>query len=462
VGIRQSCFIVFLRKLQKIKGYYYFCLEFYQPIMNYSETLEFLYAQLPMYQREGKAAYKANLDVTIKLDEHFRHPHQFYPSIHVAGTNGKGSVSHMIAAALQQAGFRTGLYTSPHLRDFRERIRIDGEMITEKYVTNFVEDNQRIIKELKPSFFEITAAMAFDYFARERVDVAVIETGMGGRLDSTNIINPIVSVITNIGLDHTHFLGNTLDAVAREKAGIIKKETPVIVGEKQAETMEVFAEKSQELAAPVTNASDRFEILSITSSAPFATQKVTLYDRFIGEEFTWKIDLTGHYQAKNLVTVLATLDAIRDKFPVSDKDREVALRKVRDKTGFRGRWDILDTHPLTVADTAHNTEGLTIVMEQLNQLEFNKLHIVIGVVDDKNLSNILKLLPQSAAYYFTRSQIPRALNERALRDKAYASGLHGESYENVADALHAARASAGENDLIYIGGSTFVVAEALT
>src|SRR6056297_1376915 len=329
------------KSIKNYAAFINFALNFMHSNMNYQETLDFLFTQLPMYQREGKAAYKADLNTTLQLDEHFRHPHQFYPTIHVAGTNGKGSVSHMVASALQQAGFRTGLYTSPHLRDFRERIRIDGEMITEKYVTNFVEDNQRIIKELKPSFFEITAAMAFDYFARERVDVAVIETGMGGRLDSTNIINPIVSVIRNIGLDHTYFLGNTLDAVAREKAGIIKKETLVIVGEKQAETMAVFAEKSQELAAPVTNASDRFEILSITSSAPFATQKVTLYDRFIGEEFTWNIDLTGHYQAKNLVTVLATLDAIRDKFPVSDKDREVALRKVRDKTGFRGRWDIL-------------------------------------------------------------------------------------------------------------------------
>ncbi len=429
--------------------------------MNYKETLAFLFEQLPMYQRDGKAAYKANLNTTIKLDEHFRHPHQFYPTIHVAGTNGKGSVSHMLASALQQAGFRTGLYTSPHLRDFRERIRINGEMINEKYVTNFVEDNQRIIKELQPSFFEITAAMAFDFFARERIDVAVIETGMGGRLDSTNIIKPIISVITNIGLDHTYFLGDTLKAIAVEKAGIIKQETPVIIGEKQPETMAVFSEMSQELAAPLTSASDRFEIVSTETYAPYTIQNIKLYDRFIGQEFKWRIDLAGNYQAKNLITVLATLDAIRGKFPVSDKDREVALKNIRKNTGFRGRWDILKTHPLTIADTAHNAEGLNMVMRQIDQLSYKNLHIILGVVDDKNLSNILDLLPRSATYYFTRSQIPRALNERVLREKAYLAGLHGESYEKVGDAMHAASSSAGENDLIYIGGSTFIVAEAL-
>lgn len=427
--------------------------------MNYNETLEFLYAQLPMYQREGKAAYKANLDTTKKLDEHFRHPHKFYPTIHVAGTNGKGSVSHMLGSALQQGGFRVGLYTSPHLRDFRERIRINGELISEKYIIDFVQDNQRVIKALKPSFFEITAAMAFDYFARERVDIAVIETGMGGRLDSTNIISPLVSVITNIGLDHTHFLGNTIEAIAGEKAGIIKPETPVIVGEKQPETINVFAQKSQELAAPVTNASDRFEIYDITSNPPYNYQKIVVFDRFMGSEFTWQIDLAGSYQAKNLLTTLATLDAIRGEFPVSDRDREMGLQQIRENTGFKGRWEIIDSNPLIVADTAHNAEGLNMVMEQLSRIDYLNLHVVLGVVDDKNLDDVLRLLPEKASYYFTKSQIPRALNERLLRDKAYAYGLRGESYGTVEYALNAARSAAVDDDLIYVGGSTFVVAE---
>ncbi len=429
--------------------------------MNYQQTLDFLFTQLPMYQRVGKAAYKADLETTLLLDEHFRHPHQFYPTIHVAGTNGKGSVSHILAAALQEAGYRTGLYTSPHLKDFRERIRINGEMISEDYVVQFVSNNQKIIEDLKPSFFEITAAMAFDYFARERVDVAVIETGMGGRLDSTNIIKPLVSVITNIGLDHTRFLGNSIEKIAEEKAGIIKPEIPVVIGEKQPETSEVYARKSAELAAPVNHATDRFEIHEVKTQPPYKTQFITLFDRFLGDEFTWELDLVGKYQAKNLITALTTLDAIRGRFPVDDNVRKRAFKKIRKLTGFKGRWEVLAQHPLTIADTAHNPEGLKDVVEQLSSIDYKNMHIVLGVVDDKNIDSILKLLPLKAYYYYTKASIPRALDEKILKQKAVKYNLHGESFEHVGSAINAAQNAASESDLIFVGGSTFIVAEVL-
>ncbi|PLX21853.1 MAG: dihydrofolate synthase [Salinivirgaceae bacterium] len=430
--------------------------------MNYRETLDFLFSQLPMYQRQGASAYKADLSTTLQLDEHFRNPHKHYPTIHVAGTNGKGSVSHMISSVLQEAGFKVGLYTSPHLKDFRERIKINGAMVNEDFVVQFVGYNQDIIKQLQPSFFEITAAMAFDYFARERVDVAVIETGMGGRLDSTNIINPELSIITNIGLDHTKFLVDTIEKIAWEKAGIIKAETPVVIGEKVAETANVFATKSQELAAPVHMAEDRFEIIKTFSEPPYYTQKVTLFDRVFNENIDWEIDLTGNYQANNLLTVLTALDILSGKFKHKLEHKLNGLKRVRKNTGFAGRWEILNKKPLTIADTAHNTEGLQYVLSQLNEIEYNHLHIVLGVVDDKNLESILPMFPKKASYYFCKANIPRALDEKALKSIAFKYNLQGESFESVLQAFEAAKSVALSNDLIFIGGSTFTVAEALS
>lgn len=427
--------------------------------MNYQETLDFLFSQLPMYQRQGASAYKADLKTTLALDEHFHSPHRFYPTIHVAGTNGKGSVSHMLSSALQEAGYKTGLYTSPHLRDFRERIRVDGEMITEDFVIRFVSYNTQIIKELEPSFFEITAAMAFEYFAREHVDVAIIETGMGGRLDSTNIIQPIASVITNIGFDHIQFLGNTISAIAAEKAGIMKSETPVIIGEKQPDAMVVYRNRSNELAAPVFVAKDRFEVQSVQTQPPFSTQKITVLDRLTHAEMEWELDLAGSYQVKNLVTVLTTLDVIRNKFPVTDAQLKRALRNVRKNTGFAGRWHILNQKPITIADTGHNKEGLAMVLSQIAGIDYAKLHIVLGVVDDKNIDDILPMFPTDAQYYFCRASIPRALDENILRQKGLSSGLVGASYASVDQAYVTAKAQASVDDVIYIGGSTFVVAE---
>lgn len=436
-----------------------FVVEFYLRIMNYQETLDYLFTQLPMYQRQGASAYKSDLETTLALDEHFRNPHRMYSTIHVAGTNGKGSVSHMLASALQEAGYKTGLYTSPHLRDFRERIRINGEMIDEEFVVRFVDYNNSIIHELTPSFFEITAALAFDYFARERVDIAVVETGMGGRLDSTNIIQPIVSVITNIGLDHIQFLGTTIPTIAAEKAGIMKPETPVVIGEKQAEAMDVYRMRSDELAAPVYVAQDRFKVTDVYAKPPFATQKITIHDMFTKADDVWELDLAGNYQSRNLVTVLTTLDVVRGKFPVSDSQLKRALLHVKQNTGFAGRWQVLNTKPLTIADTGHNREGLSMVLKQISEIKIKTLHVVFGVVDDKNIDDVLTMLPCDAIYYFTRATIPRALDENILREKAEANNLIGKSYHSVCEAFDAARGAANLDDMIYVGGSTFVVAE---
>ncbi|MFO7863375.1 MAG: folylpolyglutamate synthase/dihydrofolate synthase family protein [Salinivirgaceae bacterium] len=427
--------------------------------MNYQDTLDFLFSQLPMYQRDGKAAYKANLDTTIALDEHFRFPHKMFRTIHVAGTNGKGSVSHMLASVFEEAGYKTGLYTSPHLTDYRERIRINGKKISETFVTRFVEHNRAVITELKPSFFEITVALAFDYFAREQVDIAIIETGMGGRLDSTNIITPLASVITNIGFDHTRFLGNTIAEIATEKAGIIKEETPVVIGEKQPEAMDVYMKKSQQLAAPVNVAPDRFEIQKSTISDDFKLQVVDVYDRFLDEVQHWELDLVGAYQAKNLLAVLTTLDVVRGTFPATPDQVQRGLKHVRCNTGFAGRWQVLQHNPLAVADTAHNKEGLTMVMEQLSNLKKNHLHMVVGMVDDKNIPELLSLFPTNATYYFTKPSIPRAFDEKELHRMAADCNLKGEAYATVAEAWQAARNAAKFSDVIFVGGSTFVVAE---
>ncbi len=427
--------------------------------MNYQETLKWLFNQLPMYQRQGKAAYKANLNNTLKLDKYFDHPHIKFRSIHIAGTNGKGSVSHMLASVLQEAGYKVGLYTSPHLKDFRERIKINGEMISENFVVDFVHEHQKKFQEIKPSFFEMTVAMAFDYFAKQNIDVAVIEVGMGGRLDSTNIIKPELSLITNISLDHTAFLGNSLKKIALEKAGIIKENIPVIIGETQDETEKVFIDKAKEKNAEIYFADQYYKIdyamLSIDQKQVVNVEK--------NDEIVYKdinLDLLGNYQMKNLVTVFSAIDSLnKGGFNIDKKYIYSGLKNVTINTGLMGRWQILDNNPTIVCDTAHNLEGIRYIINQINQTPYKDLHIVFGMVDDKNTDNILSILPKQAKYYFTKASIPRALDQKLLKNKAEKYELNGESYENIILALTEAKKNAESNDLIFIGGSTFVVAE---
>lgn len=427
--------------------------------MNYQKTLNWLFDQLPMYQRQGQAAYKANLDNTLELDKYFNHPHRKFKSIHVAGTNGKGSVSHMLASVLQMSGYKVGLYTSPHLKDFRERIRINGKMVSEDFVVQFVEDHQAKFEEVKPSFFEMTVAMAFDCFAKENIDVAVIEVGMGGRLDSTNIIQPDISIITNIGLDHTAFLGNTLAEIAIEKAGIIKKNVPVIIGETQKETQELFKNIANTKQAQIYFADQYYsldyEMLSVDSKQIFNIrhENKVVYPNL-------KLDLLGKYQSKNILTVLRSVDLlIQQSYSIEKNSLYLALENVINNTGLMGRWQILTENPTIVCDTGHNFEGMKYVIDQIDQTPHKNLHVIFGVVDDKNIDKILEILPQNATYYFTRAEIPRALNQEILKEKANKYGLNGESYQKVETALKNAKKNAKHNDLIFIGGSTFVVAE---
>jgi len=428
--------------------------------MNYKETLDFLFSALPMFQRIGAAAYKANLDNTIAFDEYLDHPHINYKTIHVAGTNGKGSVCHMLSAILQEAGYKTGLYTSPHLKDFRERIRINGKCIPETQVTGFVENHKAFIEKIKPSFFEMTVAMAFDYFRKEKVDIAVIETGLGGRLDSTNIIRPVVSVITNIGLDHTNFLGNTLKKIAGEKAGIIKYHTPVIVGETQ-EIFPVFMRKANEMNAPLIVADQLYRLKELESGSIFKQNfRVYLRDSLRFDPIV--SDLPGNYQRKNITTVLSTIDTLKATgLEVHNKSILSGCRSVKELTGLRGRWEILDTKPLTICDTGHNREGLIEVVWQIRQTPHKRLHFIFGTVSDKDPAYVLKVLPKEAIYYFTQADIPRAMAREELVGIALREGLQGEIYPTPLKALEAARAASDSEDLIFIGGSTFVVAEVL-
>jgi len=423
--------------------------------MTYQQVLDFLFSQLPVYQRDGKAAYKANLDNTNALDDHFNQPHQNYLTIHVAGTNGKGSVSHMLASVLQQAGYKVGLYTSPHLKDFRERIKINGQMISEDAVISFVEQNKEIIKNLKPSFFEMTVALAFEYFSNEKVDIAVIEVGMGGRLDSTNIISPLVSVITNIGLDHTAFLGDNLKAIAGEKASIIKAGIPAVVGEWDAETASVFLSKALQRNTSVVFA-DKVRKLQVNNknNGPF-TVEFNSQPEFLNIS----LDLLGDYQKKNLFTTITTLQIVRDQLDISTEDIINGLSNVIANTGLKGRWQIISDAPKVICDTGHNKEGLSYIVNQLKNENFEKLHIVWGMVNDKDIDSVLELLPKTAKYYFTKASIPRALNEITLMRQAKTVGLQGSAYANVELALKKAKEAANENDIIFIGGSTFVVAE---
>ncbi|MFN2335741.1 MAG: folylpolyglutamate synthase/dihydrofolate synthase family protein [Bacteroidales bacterium] len=429
--------------------------------MTYHDTLNYLYSLLPAYHRVGKAAYKGNLDNTHELDSYFGHPHRRFRAVHVAGTNGKGSVSHMIASVLQEAGYRTGLYTSPHLKDFRERIKINGKMIGEEDVISFVSAHDGIIRRVQPSFFELTVAMAFDYFERMKVDVAVIEVGMGGRLDSTNIITPGLSVITNIGHDHMEFLGDTLAAVAGEKAGIIKEGVPVVIGETQPAVMDVFRDRAALMNASLAFADRLFRCRLGRIYVNALMRRYTVTDLRDGIVMSGATSLGGLAQKKNIQTVAAAVDALSVSFGLGREHFLKGVENVVASTGLLGRWQVLSRSPLMVCDTGHNREGLEYVVRQIKTTPKNALHMVLGFVSDKDLSSVLPLFPHDARYYFTRASVPRALDEKFLMAEAVKYGLAGDSYPSVAEALGAAQAAAGPDDMIFIGGSTFVVADAL-
>jgi dihydrofolate synthase/folylpolyglutamate synthase len=402
--------------------------------MTYQETTTWLFYQLPMFQMQGASAYKKDLTNTLLLVEHLQHPETKFKSIHVAGTNGKGSTSSMLASILQEAGYKVGLYTSPHLKDFRERIRINGEMISEEFVVDFVALNKPFFEDNQLSFFEMTVGLAFDYFAKEQVDVAVIEVGMGGRLDSTNVIMPLVSVITNIGFDHTQFLGDTLPKIAAEKAGIIKSNIPVVIGEYSEETKAVFIDKAKLEIAPIYFAQDNPEV-------------------------KYECALLGDYQIQNKKTVFKTIELLQSQFKIEEIHIKLGLKNVVQNTGLLGRWQILNHKPFAVCDTAHNSHGLKIVLNQIQKHQFENLHIVLGVVNDKDLDSVLPLFPKNAYYYFCKPNVPRGLNPEILKEKATDFGLVGKVFDSVSEAYDAASDLAMDCDFIYIGGSTFVVAE---
>ncbi len=429
---------------------------------SFNSTLEYLFAQLPMYHRIGEAAYKANLDNTQRIMEVLQHPHQNFLTVHIAGTNGKGSVSHSLASILQQAGYKTGLYTSPHLKDFRERIRIDGKMIDKKYVTDFVQKNKQELETIKPSFFEWTVGLALQYFKDKNVDIAIIETGLGGRLDSTNVITPVLSVITNISLDHINLLGNSVAKIAREKAGIIKPGVPVVIGEHDEATAKIFEQFAKKNKAPIVFASQNFRVRkSITKIKSGNTLKLDvnkgkkkLYEKL-------QLDLTGDYQLKNVCTVLQSVEMLQEFFKIKPRDIYAGLKSVSASTGLQGRWQVIAGKPMTVCDTAHNVAGIQIVLKQIEQNKFKQLHIVFGMVNDKDIASILKIMPAKATYYFCKPNIPRGLDAEQLLIKAQAFNLKGKAYRTVRLAYNAARKSASQQDFIFIGGSTFVVAEVI-
>jgi len=437
-------------------------------MMDYPQTLDYLYTQLPMFTRVGASAFKKDLTNTIALCNLLGNPQQKFRSIHVGGTNGKGSTSHMLAAVLQTAGYKTGLYTSPHLKDFRERIRINGEMISEDEVVNFVAQHRSDFEQIQPSFFEMTVALAFDAFARHEVYIAVIEVGLGGRLDSTNIITPLLSVITNIGYDHMNLLGDTLPEIAAEKAGIIKPGIPVIIGEYQPEIASVFLDRAQQAGSSLRFASQEWEAEAGVESSKFDVQnydddllkvevKNTESERSLPN---LSLDLTGSYQLKNIETVLSVVEELRTQgFTITDEQLTAALRQVKALTGLQGRWQTLSHHPLTICDTGHNAEGIQEVLKNIAAILYDRLHVVIGMVNDKDISKVLGLLPKDAHYYFCRPDIPRGLEADVLQQQALALGLQGNVYTSVGAALQAAQQQAGPNDLVFAGGSTFVVAE---
>lgn len=428
--------------------------------MTYEETIQYLFNSAPLFQHVGGAAYKEGLSTTHILDAHFNHPHNQYKTIHIAGTNGKGSCAHTIAAILQHTGLKVGLYTSPHLVDFRERIRINGEMMPQQYVIDFVEEERSFFEPLHPSFFELTTALAFKYFAEQHVDVAVIEVGLGGRLDCTNIISPILSVITNISFDHTQFLGNTLAQIASEKAGIIKHKVPVIIGECNAETRSVFEHKAHEVEAPILFAEDNKEVLSSEFSDLYGHKLRHYTTRSFGDIYG---ELTGECQIKNTNTILCALHSLSKIFSVTHEDITYAFEHVCEMTGLRGRWQILQEHPTIICDTGHNTGGWQYLAHQLAQIATsgNKLHIVFGMASDKDIERVMSTLPHEACYYWTKASVKRATSEQTIANIATKYDLHGKTYSNVAEAYEAAVNKASTNDYIYVGGSSFIVADLL-
>lgn len=402
----------------------------------FGQTVDWLYEKLPMFQRIGSTALKKDLHNITLLTEHLGNPHQKYLTIHVAGTNGKGSTSHMLASILQESGYKVGLTTSPHLKDFRERIRVNGEMCSEDFIIDFVENNSKKIESLQASFFEVSVAMAFDYFAKENVDIAVIETGLGGRLDSTNIITPVLSVITNIGFDHVNILGNTIEEIAFEKAGIIKPNVPVVIGESVPESRKIFELKAKENDSEIV----------------FAEEKSFK---------EYESDLIGIYQIKNRKTVLTAIEILQKQgFNIDENSIEKGLKNVVKNTGLRGRWDILQKNPFIVTDTAHNAHGLSEIMKQINQIKYDKLHLVLGFVDDKDVVSILNLFPKDAQFYFSEPDVPRKMLIENLK-KLVPNELNATYHSTIKEALKKAKENANRNDFIYVGGSTFVVAEVI-
>lgn len=427
--------------------------------MTYQEALDALYEQLPMFQRQGAPAFKKDLTNTVFLCGYFNDPHQKFKSVHIAGTNGKGSVSHLLSSILQEAGFKVGLYTSPHLKDFRERIKINGEPISEAKVIDLAENHLPNFVNIGPSFFEMTVALAFKHFAEEEVDIAIVETGLGGRLDSTNILNPELCIITNIGLDHQQFLGDTIQEIASEKAGIIKRETPVVIGRNQAETDSIFVLKSDEMYAEAHFAEDELDLLEIDYvGRPTPSLNVKL--RGFGEEFELRSGLAGTYQAENIRTVGCAVQAlIKQGWTIGRKNFAMGIANIIENTGFQGRWQTLSADPLTVCDCGHNADGISEIIKLLDQTPHDQLHIVWGMVADKQLDPVLQMLPKAASYYFCSPNIPRGLNVNDLQQKASEFGLNGKPFNSVREALQAATDKALENDLVFVGGSTFVVAE---
>ena len=408
--------------------------------MNYKDTLDYLYNSAPLFQQIGAGAYKEGLENTWALDEHFGHPHRSFRSIHIAGTNGKGSCSHTLAAILQEAGYKVGLYTSPHLIDFRERIRVNGQPVPEAYVIRFVEEERAFFEPLHPSFFELTTAMAFRYFAEEKVDVAVVEVGLGGRLDCTNIIRPDLCIITNISLDHVQFLGDTLEKIAGEKAGIIKPGIPVVIGETTPETRPVFQKKAEEVGAPIHFAEE--EVKEVHPD--------------------WEYELKGLYQEKNRRTLWVALPLLQEEgYRIAESDIQAGFVHVVELTGLMGRWQKLQEHPTVICDTGHNVGGIQYIAEQLRRQVFRRLHIVIGMVNDKDVRGVLALLPREATYYFTQASVKRALPAGQLASLAAEAGLQGTCYPDVPSAVRAAQKESLPEDFIFVGGSSFIVADLL-
>ncbi len=434
--------------------------------MSYQATMDYLFSKLPMFSRIGAAAIKHNLDNTIAICNYLGHPEKHFKTIHIAGTNGKGSTSHMLASIFQEAGYKTGLYTSPHLYDFRERIKVNGKMCSKEFVIDFTNQIRPFIEKNEPSFFEITVGMSFDFFAKEQVDIAIIETGLGGRLDSTNIIHPELSIITNIGFDHMALLGNTLEAIASEKAGIIKNETPVVIGEANDATKDVFLSKAAHENAPIYFADDFIQFKSFqnnwsTALFEFNQPLIHLIDApLFSKNFTIECDLPGKYQAKNLKAVLVAAQLLSSMgWKLSANKVMKALLNVQKNTGLMGRWECIYTNPRVILDVAHNEHGIIALLEQLKALHYLQLHIVTGMVKDKDIQAVLKLLPTDASYYFTQSHIPRALPVQELAEQAKALGLNGNAFEDVNIALTEAIKNANHNDLILVIGSVFLVAE---